>query len=79
MKISRRFVLDAVAVSGAVVGSALVASNSNTNAIGYTLFLFSSVASVIILRSANGPKSIMYLNCYFTLINIFGFIRYTFF
>ena len=78
LKITRRFILDAIAVSGSVIGSAIVASNTGHGAIGYLLFLFSSIASVMILKETGGAKSILLINVYFTFVNVFGLVRFTF-
>ena len=80
MRITVRRVLDVLAVGGAMIGSACIASNSGVavTAMGYAFFLASSIASVAILKITNGANSLLFCNFYFTIINVVGLIRYGF-
>lgn len=68
-------VLDFVVLGGAVIGSGLIALNLGLNFIGYMFFLASSIASVYLLSNSNSPKSLMYTNIFFIVMNIIGIIR----
>ena len=77
VKITRRFVLDFIAMGGAMAGSILVASNSGNAVLGYSMFLASAIASAILLKITNGPKSLYLTNLYFVVVNIIGIIQFS--
>ena len=66
---------DIVAIAGAMIGSALVASNSGYAVLGYVFYLFGAAASVKILIT-KGVPSLLIVNIYFVVINIIGIIRF---
>ena len=74
-----RFILDFCVIAGSMIGSAMVAANLGQQfiVIGYALFLIAGVASVIILKATKGAGSLLFINCYFTIVNIIGLIRYS--
>lgn len=69
------FIYEALMVVGSVLGSILLALNIEYSKYGYLLFLIGSVfgliTSIIIKK-----KSFMFMNFYFTLVNILGVIRW---
>jgi hypothetical protein len=76
MKIVRNFA-SAVALGGAVGGSVLIAANVGLAAVGYVLFLASSVAGVYLLvTTRNAPHALIYQNVFFIAVNIFGLVRH---
>lgn len=72
----RNYWLDVLALGGSIIGSMFVASNTGTTWIGYVCFLIGTAASVVILRRSNVNRSLIYLNCYYMVINTFGLVRY---
>lgn len=79
MNLKYKWVLDFLAIGGAVGGSALMAANIGIeyNPIAYILFLINSIASVLILRSTVGTKSLTLVNFYFIVVNLVGLYRYS--
>ena len=58
-----------------IVGAVLVALNIGINALGYLLFLVSSIAWVIFaIKTKN--KHLFYMNVVFSAINTIGLLRY---
>lgn len=69
---------DVVALGGAAVGSALVASNAGLAIPGYLCFLASSIASIYLLaKTKDAPKSLILQNIFFVGVNVFGLVRYS--
>lgn len=68
---------DVVAVAGNVVGSVLVAGDFGKNyaLAGYIFFLAGSIAAFYLLYGSTASPSLMYINVYFTAVNIFGIVR----
>ena len=69
-------ILGLVALIGAIIGSMLIALNIGFNVVGYIFFAFSSISSVLLLVSSKSPKSLVWVNLWFSLMNIVGIIRY---
>lgn len=67
--------LNAMVLSGGVVGSILVAANAGLAVYGYSLFLVSSTASVALLRKAPGQLGLLWLNVFYIGVNVFGLLR----
>jgi hypothetical protein len=68
-------IIDAIAIAGNLIGSLLVALSSHNPhfaVIGYTCFLFGSVASAWLLMHSTASKSLLFVNLYFTVINVIG-------
>ena len=72
----RRLFVDFVALGGAIIGSLLVAANIGLAWYGYIAYFASSIASVYLLKTHNGPKSLLWQNYYFMAINAFGLFRH---
>ena len=68
--------LDWVFMLGQVSGSLTIALNLGLNVLGYSLFLVSSIAGVLLLWKTNVTKSMIIINLYFTVVNAVGIIRY---
>lgn len=68
--------LDIVTVGGAVLGSTLLAMNTDYSKYGYLLFLASSVATITLLLKSNTSKSILTTNIFFVIINCIGIYRW---
>lgn len=72
-----RHIASTVALGGAVGGSLLVAANIGLAAVGYLLFLASSVAGVYLLAvTKNSPRALVLQNLFFVVVNIFGLVRH---
>jgi hypothetical protein len=69
-------ILDFLSLGGAVVGSALIASNIGKARIGYVLFLISATASCILLLNSDASKSLLLTNLWFIVMNIIGIVRH---
>jgi uncharacterized membrane protein YhhN len=69
-------ILDVLALGGAMIGSALIASNSGYNVLGYLFFLISSLASTKLLFSSDASRSLLWTNLWFVCMNIIGIVRY---
>jgi nicotinamide riboside transporter PnuC len=68
-------ILEYVMFLGAVVGSLLLASNSDYSKIGYIFFTVSSIAGIFVSYKF-GVKSMMWTQIYFTLINLYGIMNW---
>jgi hypothetical protein len=71
-----KMILDVLVLVGAIGGSTLIAANIGMNVLGYVLFLISSVASLLLLRQSDASKSLVWVNLYFTAMNVIGIVRY---
>jgi len=70
-------IADVLALGGAIGGSGLIAANVGLNAVGYVLFLLSSVSSLYLLKTTkNAPKSLILQNLFFVMVNLVGLVRY---
>lgn len=69
-------ILDIIAISGAIIGSMLIASNIGLNVYGYIAFIFSGIASIIHLRTCNARWSLKFITYFYFVVNIVGVIRY---
>lgn len=75
-KITKKFVMDALAMVGNMVGSLLVAVGGATESlIGYSFFLVGSIATIWLLRHSTASKSLMFITVYFMAVNIFGIFQ----
>jgi hypothetical protein len=76
MKLMRNL-SSAVALGGAMGGSALIAANVGLEILGYVMFLASSVASIYLLTNTeNAPRALIYQNIFFVCVNVFGLWRH---
>lgn len=71
-----RFIADFVYISGSLIGSGLIASNTGLNVFGYCLFFVSSLAGVYLLRGTNASKSLLVVTLYYAAVNLIGIYRY---
>jgi hypothetical protein len=64
-----------IAVSSALLGSLVIASNIGHNVIGYSLFLLGGITSLILMRQSNIHKSMQINMWIFIAVDILGIIR----
>ena len=65
--------MDVLAITGNVVGAALVAVNDvDIQVIGYCFFVVGAAASVWLLLKSTASKSLLFINLYFMAVNIWG-------
>jgi hypothetical protein len=77
MKITIKRVFDVLAISGNIIGAYLVAigqHNTSLSMIGYACFLVGSLSSIWLLRHSNASTSLVFINIYFTVINVIGIL-----
>jgi hypothetical protein len=71
-----RRIADVIYLVTSILGSALIASNSGHNQLGYALFLASSLSGIYLLHNSNASKSLTIVTLYFTVVNVMGLVRY---
>ena len=59
----------------AFAGTILIALNIGVALLGYVLFLSSSILGAYIAYASKSPRSILYVNLMFGLINVLGIWR----
>lgn len=75
-KLRKPKLTEVLSLGGAIIGSALIASNVGYNQLGYMFFLVSSIATAKLLMESNASKAILLQTLYFTVINVIGIIRW---
>jgi lipid-A-disaccharide synthase-like uncharacterized protein len=71
-------ILGILSLGGALIGSYLIASNTQQNVVGYTFFLISSIASVfLLLRQKDRSWYMIVQSIYFTGVNVYGLYNYS--
>jgi len=66
---------DFLVITGNVVGAMLVAFSQHHVSLavaGYSFFLVGSVSSIWLLRHSNASNSLIYVNVFFTIVNVAG-------
>ncbi len=70
-----KLIADTVYLIGNMSGSILIASNIGLNVFGFMLFTVGSLAGVYLLKNSNASKSLLFITCYFLVVNVIGIIR----
>jgi len=68
---------DFLAVTGNIVGALLVAFSAHRVDLaiaGYSFFLVGSITSIWLLRHSNASNSLIFINVFFTIINVIGIV-----
>ncbi len=68
--------LGVIALVGAVIGSLFLALNLPFSGWGYIPFFLSSLVNMWLLHGTNAPKTLMYQNAYFSVVNVVGIVRW---
>jgi len=72
-----RHLLNIGVLGGAVLGACIVSANVGFQSVGYVFFLINGTTStILLLTTPNYPKSLLYQNLFFIVLNIIGFVRY---
>jgi hypothetical protein len=69
-------ILDVIALGGAMIGSALISTNTGYVVFGFCFFLVSSVASTLLLLKSDASKALLLTNLWFIGMNIVGIWRH---
>jgi hypothetical protein len=72
----KRRLIDYGYLTSSVVGAALVASNTGTQVVGFSIFLVSNILGIMLLRGTTASKSLVWVNLIFASINVMGIVRY---
>lgn len=78
MSMKFKWLIDTITVGGAVLGSSLIAFNTEYSKYGFIFFFASSVTSIYIMLRSNTPKSILTTQIFFLTMNVTGIIRWFF-
>lgn len=76
MRLSLHDVLGVVSIACNVAGSLTIASNTGYNVLGYSLFAVGVLPATYLLIRSTAHRSLIFLNCYFFVVNIIGIYRY---
>lgn len=68
--------LNIVALVSGMIGSIMIASNTNSMVFGYILFLASSTTSSMLLWNQKDQRGLLALNIFYIGVNVFGLCRY---
>ena len=68
--------IEVIYFGSAAIGAILVAANIGLGALGYMLFLISSVLGGWLAYHSDASRSILWVNVMFGCINVLGIVRY---
>lgn len=71
-----KLLLNFGAIGGGVIGSFLIATNSDFSKWGYALFLISAACSVAIQLPDKSQRGLLCLSVFYVSVNIFGLLRW---
>jgi len=70
------WVLDVLSVGGAMIGSLLLAMNSEWSKWGYLFFMVGTLAGILVLLRSNVRRSQVFISVWFLGMNSLGIIRW---
>ena len=73
----KEYFFDGICIVTAMVGSLLVASNSEYTMYGFVLFLISSVITSFYLFKQKSRSSLLIIQVWYVAVNAYGIINYS--